>query len=73
MFRYQEVWLVVDDFDVIHYKEEWEIVQDVVFSCTNCGIMFTSNGSLQFHWRTSHEPTGYDFLRFVNEWFSIPS
>ena len=47
MVRYIEVWSKVDDFDVVRYKEEWEIVVDVVFSCTNCGITFTSNGSIQ--------------------------
>ena len=63
----------VDDVDVPHWKEEWETVDDAEFICLNCGAKFSTNASLKFHWGITHVPTGLGFLRFVGEYFSLPS
>ena len=73
MVRYIEIWSYVNDFDTLHWKEEWEPVDDVEFVCLNCGVKFITNESFKFHWRMTHAPTGLDFLHFAKEWFSIPS
>ena len=73
MVRYMEVWSYVDDVDVPHWKEEWETVDDVEFIWLNCGAKFSTNASLKFHRGMTHVPTRLGFLRFIGEYFSLPS
>ena len=64
MVRYMEVWSYVDDFNVLHWKEEWEPVDDVKFICLNCEAKFRTNASFKFHCGMTHGPTGLDFSSF---------
>ena len=70
MARYIEVMPEVNDFDVLHEKEEWILVtpQNV---CAKCHARFTDSTSLTFHYQREHIPTGYEFIAFVNKWFSL--
>ena len=73
MSRWIEVWTFVEEFGVPHWKEEWELVEEDQFMCSECNVTFTTSASLQFHRRTTHVPTGRDFLALVRAYFSIPS
>ena len=69
MARYVELMVQVYDFDVLHTKEEWILVTPHV--CTKCNAIFRSNASLTFHWQMSHVPTGYEYIAFAKEFFSL--
>ena len=71
MARYIEVMTEVYDFDVLHKKEEWILVTDFTHVCIKCDAIFRSNTSLAFHRQLAHVPTGYEFLSFVDEFFSL--
>ena len=54
MARYIEVTTEVYDFDVLHEKEEWELVTDFTYACLKCGKIFRSKSSLTFHQQLTH-------------------
>ena len=71
MASYREVLVEVDDFGITHVKEEWEIVEEYMFICTTCQHRCLTSASLSMHWTLNHAPRGYDFVRYVEQWFSI--
>ena len=73
MVKYLEILVEVDEFEVLHVKEEWVIEQEYQFRCTKCAYKCKTNGCLQLHQAMNHVPTGYDLLRYVDEWFKITS
>ena len=74
MHHWIEALSYVNDFGVSRWKEEWELVVDVVeYKCSKCSAKFTTMSSFKFHWTTGHVPTGYDFFTKVKEYFFLPS
>ena len=71
MASYREVLVEVDDFGVKHIKEEWEIVEECMFTCTTCQHTCLTSASLTLHWTMNHASHGYDSLQAVYDWFSI--
>ena len=73
MYHWIESLSYVNDFGVPRWREEWELILDVEYKCSKCSAKFSTNSSFNFHWQTSHVPTGHDFLAMVKEYFSLPS
>ena len=73
MAGYREVLVEVDDFEVLHVKEEWVIEPEYQFRCTKCEYKCKTNGCLQLHQAMNHVPKRYDFVRYVEQCFKITS
>ena len=66
------------DNGVYQYREVWEMVEETndddgekVFTCINCNCKFKPAEGWKYHCGTSHTPTRREFLKPVENVFSL--
>ena len=67
MYRWIEVWLYVEDFNVPRWVEAWELEEeprqpDLELGATLAAMRFAGAARM---------PTGRDFIAFVGDYFSL--
>ena len=73
---WKEVWTYTIVGGIYRHRKVWEMVEETnedenEFTCKKCDCKFKTATSSEYHFNTSHTPTGRDFLKAMGAFFSL--